>query len=95
MIDQGLDGQKRIKMYADDNGDFKGEAMVVYFKRESVGMAVRMMDDSWFRPGEPATIKVQEADMSFKKTKDAQEAKQNMVRRDKKANERTRAEMNR
>lgn len=95
MIDQSPDGTKRIKMYADEDGEFKGEALIVYFKKDSVGMAVRMMDDSWFRPGEGPNIRVQEADMSYKKIQDGQEVSKKLVRKDKKANERNRAEMNR
>ena len=94
MIDQSVDGSKRIKMYADDNGEFKGEALVIYFKKESVSMAIRMMDDSWFRPGIEDKIRVQAADLSYKKHQDAQEVKQGMVRRDRKANELNRARMN-
>ena len=32
-------GRERVKMYLDDNGKFKGEALVVYFQPESVNVS--------------------------------------------------------
>lgn len=93
VIDQSTDGSKRIKMYEDDNGSFKGEALVIYFKKASVAMAIKMADDYWFRPGDTQKIMVKEADMSYKRHQDGNEVK--LVRKDKKANERNRAELNR
>ena len=93
MIDQSTDGSKRIKMYMDDDGNFKGEALVIYFKKASVNIAIDMADDYWFRPGSAQKIFVKEADPSYKRHQDGKEIK--MVRKDKKANERNRAELNR
>ncbi|KAF2120541.1 hypothetical protein BDV96DRAFT_269020 [Lophiotrema nucula] len=95
MIDQGIDGAKRVKMYADDQGNFNGEALIVFFKKDSVQQAIRMLDDFPFRIGDTnaANLRVEEADMSYKKNQDKSEIK--FVRRDKKASERTRAELNR
>ncbi|CDU23225.1 related to Splicing factor U2AF-associated protein 2 [Sporisorium scitamineum] len=43
-------GQPRIKMYHDDKtGMFKGEALVVYFKPESVELAISMLDETNMR----------------------------------------------
>lgn len=97
MIDQGVDGKHRIKMYTDDNGDFNGEALIVYFRKESVAIAIDMMDDYEFRPGETSNgkVHVQEADLSFKKNKDKETISTKLVRKDRKAAERNRAEMNR
>jgi len=96
MIDQSTDGTSRIKMYADDKGDFNGEALIVYFKKDSVNMAITLQDDYPFRLGdETSKTNVQEADMSYKKHTDGQEVKEKLVRKDKKAAERHRAEMNR
>ena len=36
-------------MYVDDQGNFKGDALVVYFRAESVKLAVQMLDDTQFR----------------------------------------------
>ena len=42
----GDDGEPRIKMYYDDEGRFKGDALVMYFKEGSVPLAVTLFDDS-------------------------------------------------
>lgn len=44
-------GDPKIKMYKDDDGNFKGEALVVYFRPESVGLAIQMLDETEFRFG--------------------------------------------
>lgn len=49
IIDQGADGNKRIKMYTDEEGKFNGEALIVYFKKDSIRLAIQMLDDYWFR----------------------------------------------
>ena len=65
-------------MYEDSEGQFKGEALVVYFRPESVDLAIQMLDDSDFRlgvVGPNGKMRVQKADYSFKKQQDAPEAK--------------------
>ena len=67
-------GKARIKLYADDAGNFKGDALIVYFRAESVELAIQMLDDTDFRLGEPAPggkMKVTAADFSYKTQKDA------------------------
>jgi len=62
-------GRPRIKMYTDEDGNFKGDALVVYFRPESVNLAVQMLDDSDFRFGETGPqgkMRVKAADFSFK-----------------------------
>lgn len=65
-------GAPRIKMYTDSEGNFKGDALVVFFKPQSVDMAVMLLDDTVFRylPGgtTEGRIRVQAADSSYKKT---------------------------
>lgn len=77
MIAEEIDsGRSRIKMYEDNQGNFKGEVLVVYFRAESVNLAVQMLDDSDFRPGErgpDGKMKVQVADYSYKKHSEAPE----------------------
>lgn len=61
-------------MYTDDQDIFKGEALVVYFRPESVNLAVQMLDDSDFRigvTGPMGPMKVQPADFSFKSQQEA------------------------
>jgi HIV Tat-specific factor 1 len=95
MIDQGVGGAKRIKMYTDEEGDFKGEALVVYFKKDSVAMAIQMMDDSWFRPGQGPNIRVKEADRTHKKVQNVDDVSKSLTRQDRKSHGQNRAEMNR
>lgn len=63
-------------MYMDENGVFKGDALVVYFRPESVDLAIQMLDDSDFRLGETGpqgNMRVQKADFSFKAQQEAPE----------------------
>lgn len=72
MIAREIDsGAPRIKMYYDDSGNFKGEALVVYFRPESVSLAIQMVDETDFREGNiqlagKAPMRVQAAELSFK-----------------------------
>lgn len=72
-------------MYKDEQGNFKGEALVVYFRPESVSLAIQMLDESDFRIGQTGPplgrMKVQAADFSYKSQ---QEAPSNTNTRDKK-----------
>ncbi|TQS33226.1 hypothetical protein Golomagni_06436, partial [Golovinomyces magnicellulatus] len=65
-------GAPRIKMYNDAEGNFKGDALIVFFKPQSVQMAIMLLDDSEFRftasGNKDGRITVQEADSSYKKT---------------------------
>ena len=67
-------GKPRIKMYEDDKGQFKGDSLVVYFRPESVNLAVQMLDDTDFRlgaEGPSGKMRVQTADFSYKSQQDA------------------------
>ncbi|KAL4790190.1 hypothetical protein BDV19DRAFT_372732 [Aspergillus venezuelensis] len=67
-------GRPRVKMYLDEEGKFKGEALVVYFRPESVNLAIQMLDDSDFRlgvAGPQGPMRVQAADFSFKSQQEA------------------------
>ena len=70
-------GKPRIKLYTDDDGDFKGDALILYFRAESVDLAVQLLDDTEFRLGDGQKMKVAAADFSYKAQKDAP-AKSNM-----------------
>lgn len=72
LIAESIDTEdKRVKMYTDDDGNFTGEALVIYYRPESVQLAINMLDDTDFnfRQGPNGKMKVQEADVSFKKHK--------------------------
>ncbi len=67
-------GKPRIKLYTDENGNFKGDALILYFRAESVDLAIQMLDDTDFRLGQSAPngkMKVAAADFSYKVQKDA------------------------
>jgi HIV Tat-specific factor 1 len=93
----GVEGKPRVKLYTDEKGDFNGEALVVYFKKESVELAIMMTDDYEFRIGDRSNgnLSVTEADMSFKKNTEKETVAKMLVRKDRKAAERNRAELSR
>ncbi|KAL2271103.1 hypothetical protein VTJ83DRAFT_474 [Remersonia thermophila] len=64
-------GRPRIKMYTDADGNFKGDALIVFFKPQSVDMAIMLLDDTDLRfpDSSGTTMHVQAADMSYKKTR--------------------------
>jgi HIV Tat-specific factor 1 len=67
-------GKLRIKLYTDEAGTFKGDALVVYFRAESVALAVQMLDDTDFRfgtSGASGRMSVQPADFSYKSQQEA------------------------
>ncbi|KAK1754969.1 hypothetical protein QBC47DRAFT_382323 [Echria macrotheca] len=65
-------GRPRIKLYTDAEGKFKGDALIVFFKPQSVEMAIMLLDDTDFRfsPSglSSGKMRVQAADSSYKKT---------------------------
>lgn len=72
VIEEDDEGEPKIKLYARDDGSFSGEALVVYFKEESVPLAVNLLDDAELRIGDPSTImRVQRAEFKHKHTGDA------------------------
>ncbi|EMD01021.1 hypothetical protein BAUCODRAFT_20991 [Baudoinia panamericana UAMH 10762] len=86
IISENLEtNEPRIKLYYDDDGKFKGEALIgkslcqhcfaykFYFRPESVKMAIDMTDESDFRLGQAlptGPMRVHEADASFKSQKE-------------------------
>ncbi|EJD03292.1 uncharacterized protein FOMMEDRAFT_85466 [Fomitiporia mediterranea MF3/22] len=67
VLEEDDDGDPKIKLYARDDGSFSGEALVVYFKEESVALAVAMLDEAELRIGEPSTtMSVSQAEFGHK-----------------------------
>ena len=67
VIEEDDGGNPKVKLYATEDGAFSGEALVVYFKEESVTLAVNLLDDAELRMGEPSTtMKVQKAEFKHK-----------------------------
>ncbi|KAJ8098374.1 hypothetical protein POJ06DRAFT_240083 [Lipomyces tetrasporus] len=85
-------GKKRIKIYTDDDGTAKGDALVVFFRAESVALAVDMLDETKIRFDgkktvdglqvdiENPVIRVQPADMDYKVEKETQPIQQRTAR---------------
>ncbi|KAG8833810.1 hypothetical protein FRC17_010051 [Serendipita sp. 399] len=64
-------GEPKIKMYADDRGNFVGEALVVYFMEASVDLAIRLLDEAELRLGDPSTImRVKKGEFNHKQAGD-------------------------
>ncbi|KAK9452980.1 hypothetical protein V1511DRAFT_513225 [Dipodascopsis uninucleata] len=75
--------KKRIKIYEDENGKPKGDALVVFFRPESVQLTVDMMDETDLRLGKSdrkGKIRVQPADYNYKVEKDPQPMKERSIR---------------
>ncbi len=49
-------GEYMIKVYKDELGRGKGDALVIFFRRESVDLAFKLIDESEIRPGYPVKI---------------------------------------
>ncbi|KAF8325274.1 uncharacterized protein EI90DRAFT_2186841 [Cantharellus anzutake] len=63
------DEQPRVKLYAKEDGSFSGEALVVYFKEESVDLAIRMLDEAELRLGDAGTVmRVKRGEFNHKTT---------------------------
>ncbi|CAE6452846.1 unnamed protein product [Rhizoctonia solani] len=61
------EGNPKVKLYHTEDGTFKGDALVVYYKEESVDLAVTLLDDAELRLGEGGTrMKVQRAEYGHK-----------------------------
>ncbi|OBZ68180.1 Splicing factor U2AF-associated protein 2 [Grifola frondosa] len=67
LIEEDDEGVPKVKLYARDDGTFSGDALIVYFKEDSVSLAVDILDDAELRIGEPNTrMHVQRAEFGHK-----------------------------
>jgi HIV Tat-specific factor 1 len=67
LIEEDDEGEPKIKMYAKEDGSFSGDALVVYFKEDSVLLAENLLDEAELRLGEGSTVmSVKKADFSHK-----------------------------
>lgn len=81
VIAEEMDSRRpRIKLYTDADGKFKGDALVVFFKPQSVDMAIMLLDDTHFRYSDSGLgsgkMRVQAADTSYKKVQEGDGAHQ-------------------
>lgn len=67
LIEEDDEGVPKIKLYAREDGTFSGDALIVYFKEESVDLAVSLLDDDELRVGDSSTrMRVQRAEFGHK-----------------------------
>jgi HIV Tat-specific factor 1 len=67
LIEEDDEGEPKVKMYAREDGTFSGEALVVYFKEDSVNLAINILDDAELHLGEPSSrMSVQRAEFGHK-----------------------------
>lgn len=84
VIEEDDEGEPKVKMYARDDGTFSGEALVVYFKEESVSLAINILDDAELRLGDASSrMSVQRAEFGHKGNNTGGEAKKRVVDRNK------------
>ncbi|GAA6034716.1 hypothetical protein JCM8097_001135 [Rhodosporidiobolus ruineniae] len=72
LILEDVNGDPKVKLYRDDQGRFKGEALIVYLQEASVELAVRLLDETELVLGSgagPMSVKVAEWDSSKGKEK--------------------------
>jgi len=84
------DGHPRVKMYQDpETRVFKGEALVVYFKPESVDLAVQLLDDTYLRASKGILtgpcMKVQRAEFHHDPGRESDERRAPLSEADKKS----------
>ncbi|KAF5386014.1 hypothetical protein D9615_002527 [Tricholomella constricta] len=90
VIEEDDEGEPKVKMYAKEDGTFNGDALVVYFKEDSVSLALNILDDAELRFGDASTVmKVTKADFAHKeKNAGGQEQKPRKTMDKKKASRR-------
>ena len=61
------DGHPKVKMYADEHGNFNGEALILYFMEDSVRLAGSILDDAEMRLGDATTrMRVRQGEFGHK-----------------------------
>lgn len=63
-----LTNQPRIRIYTDAEGKQKGDALIIYFREESVSLAIQMLDDTSLR-GDKNMLSVSKATFNHKQAR--------------------------
>ncbi|KAH9978651.1 splicing factor u2af-associated protein 2 [Lactifluus volemus] len=80
VIEEDDEGEPKVKLYAREDGAFSGEALVVYFKEDSVTLAINILDDAELRFGDASSrMSVQRAEFGHKHDNASGEAKPRRV----------------
>ncbi|KAH6577597.1 hypothetical protein BASA62_000797 [Batrachochytrium salamandrivorans] len=72
ILEDPVSATPKIKLYSDAAGVFKGDALVIFFKEESVQLAVDLLDDTLLREDDGVRIHVQKAVFQEKPANDTQ-----------------------
>ena len=60
-------GHPKMKMYAEEHGNFNGEALIVYFIEDSVRLVESILDDAEMRLGDATTrMRVRQGEFGHK-----------------------------
>lgn len=49
LLEDAVTSEPRVKIYTNPDGTRKGDALIVYFREESVSLAIQMLDDTYIR----------------------------------------------
>lgn len=82
IMDEIGTGKPRVKLYCDDSGALKGDALIVYLREESVTLACTLLDESEFR-SKAGKISVQPAQRDGANEKEKEQTDQNEAKRPK------------
>lgn len=89
VIEEDEYGEPKVKLYAREDGSFSGEALVVYFKEDSVTLALNILDEAELRIGQASSVmKVTKADFTHKNSGQSGEPKERKVMDKKKTSKR-------
>lgn len=75
ILQDTMTGRPKVKLYKDADGRPKGDALIVYFRAESVSLAIQLLDDTSLR-GDAQLMSVAKASFEYKKDKPTPSAKE-------------------
>ena len=82
IMDEILTGKPRVKLYQNDKGTLKGDALIVYLREESVNLALSILDESEIRPGNKIRVKEASFNKNSEGTTEANDSKKAKIDKD-------------